>query len=53
VLVADSLIHDIYEKTGRTGPMVFLVHRMEFASQTGDPVSTVDWRMVIVLGSPK
>jgi hypothetical protein len=53
VLVAGSLIHDIYEKTGRSGPMVFLVHRMEFSNQKREAVSTVDWRMVLKLGSPK
>ncbi|MCP4003637.1 MAG: MaoC family dehydratase [bacterium] len=46
VLTASSKIHDIYEKTGRSGPMVFIVHRMEFVNQTGVLVSVVDWRMV-------
>lgn len=45
-LTARSRIADVYEKTGRTGPMVFIVHRMEFANQRGEPVSVVDWRMV-------
>jgi hypothetical protein len=26
--------------------MLFIVHRMEFQNQRGEPVSTVDWRMV-------
>ena len=37
---------DIYEKTGRSGLMVFIVHRMEFENQDGTPVSIVDWRLV-------
>ena len=45
-LTARSRIADIYEKTGRSGPMVFIVHRMEFQNQNGEDVSVVDWRMV-------
>ena len=45
-LIGHSKIADIYEKTGRSGPMIFIVHRMEFFNQTGDPVSIVDWRLV-------
>ncbi len=45
-----SHIHDIYEKTGRSGPMMFVVHRMEFSNQRGEAVSTVDWRLVMRLG---
>jgi len=46
-LVARSLLHDIYEKTGRSGGMVFIVHRMEFRNESSELVSVVDWRMVI------
>ena len=46
-LTAKSQIHDIYEKTGRSGPMVFIVHRMDFYNQANELVSTVDWRMVM------
>jgi len=45
-LTAKSEIHDIYEKTGRSGGMVFVVHRMRFSNQNGDPISIVDWRLV-------
>lgn len=45
-IVAKSKIHDVYEKTGRSGQMVFIVHRMEFQNQRGEPISIVDWRMV-------
>lgn len=45
-----SHIHDIYEKTGRSGPMMFVVHRMEFTNQHGTLVAVVDWRLVMRLG---
>ena len=45
-LTAHSKIADIYEKTGRSGHMLFIVHRMEFSNQDGQPVSVVDWRLV-------
>jgi len=46
VLTASSHIADIYEKTGRSGTMVFIVHRMVFTNPDGDEVATVDWRMI-------
>ena len=45
-LVATSQIADVYQKTGRSGTMTFIVHRMEFHDESGERVSTVDWRMV-------
>ncbi len=47
VLTARSHIADIYPKTGRSGPMLFIVHRMVFENQDGDRVSVVDWRRVL------
>ena len=41
-----SEIHDIYEKSGRTGTMLFIVHRMNFYNQADDHLATVDWRLV-------
>ena len=49
-LVARSYIHDIFEKTGRSGGMLFIVHRMAFTNQDDVKVATVDWRMVVRLG---
>ncbi len=46
VLVGRSHVEDIYEKTGRSGSMYFILHRMEFSNQRGELVSVVDWRMV-------
>ena len=37
---------DVYAKTGRSGTMVFIVNRMTFSDQQGQPVATVDWRMI-------
>jgi hypothetical protein len=45
-IVARSEIHDIYEKTGRSGGMLFIVHRMRFTNQNDELVSIVDWRLV-------
>jgi hypothetical protein len=50
VLTARSSLYDIYEKTGRSGSMAFIVHRMEFTDQHDEPVTTVDWRMVHAMG---
>ena len=50
VITGRSQIHDIYEKTGRSGPMMFVVHRMEFSNQDDIRVAVVDWRLVMRLG---
>lgn len=41
-----SEIADIFEKSGRSGTMLFIVHRMNFYNQRGDHLATVDWRLV-------
>ncbi len=41
-----SEIADIYEKSGRSGRMLFIVHRMNFYNQDDLHLATVDWRMV-------
>ena len=45
-LTARSHIHDIFEKTGRSGGMMFVVHRMEFFNQGEELVAVVDWKMI-------
>ena len=45
-IVGQSEIADIYEKSGRTGTMLFIVHRMNFYNQSGEHLSQVDWRLV-------
>ncbi len=46
VIEGRSEIADIYEKTGRSGKMLFIVHRMNFYNQRGVHLATVDWRLV-------
>ena len=46
VLSSATSIAEIYEKTGRSGTMVFVVHRMAFTNQRGEAVSTVDSKMI-------
>jgi len=46
-LTARSQLHDIYEKTGRSGLMLFLVHRMEFSNTRDELVAVVDWRLIM------
>jgi hypothetical protein len=46
MLTAKSKIHEIYEKTGRSGGMVFVVHRMEYYNQRDELVSIVDWKLI-------
>ena len=41
-----SEIFDIYEKTGRSGSMLFIVHRMNFYGRGNLHLATVDWRLV-------
>jgi len=46
VLTASSTIHDIYEKTGRTGTMHFIVIRTLVTNQNGMRVAVIDQRMM-------
>ena len=39
-------ISDIYDKTGRSGTMVFIVNRMTFFDAQDRLVCIVDWRMI-------
>ncbi len=41
-----STIHDIYEKTGRTGSMYFIVIRNEVRNQRGEKVAVIDHRIM-------
>jgi len=41
-----STIHDIYEKTGRTGSMYFIVIRNEITNQKGERVAVIDHRIM-------
>ena len=46
VLTASSEIADLFEKSGRSGKMTFVVHRMRFTNQDDELVSIVDWKML-------
>lgn len=46
VLTASSTVHDIYEKTGRTGSMNFIVLRTVVTNQRGELVATIDQKMM-------
>jgi acyl dehydratase len=46
LLSVRSTVHDVYEKTGRSGNMVFLVLRSEIHNQRGEMVAIVDQRMM-------
>ncbi len=41
-----SKIHDIYEKTGRSGSMYFIVLRNEVSNQHGEKVAVIDHRIM-------
>lgn len=45
-LTATTTIADIFDKTGRSGTMIFIVQRMEFRNEDSELVSTVDWKMI-------
>lgn len=46
VLETRSTVHDLYEKTGRTGTMRFLVLRTVVRRADGATVATIDQRMM-------
>ncbi len=41
-----ATIAEVYDKTGRSGTMVFIVQRMTFSNESDEKVSTVDWKMI-------
>ncbi|MBX3023426.1 MaoC family dehydratase N-terminal domain-containing protein [bacterium] len=46
VLTATSTVHDVYEKTGRTGTMTFVVFRTTVVNQRAETVAVVDQKMM-------
>lgn len=46
VLESRSTVHDIYEKTGRTGSMRFIVLRTVVTNQHGEQVAVIDQKMM-------
>lgn len=46
VLTVCSTVHDIYEKTGRTGSMTFIIFRTTVANQRAETVAVIDQKMM-------
>lgn len=46
VLTATSTVHDLYEKTGRSGKMNFIVLRTTLVNQRGEQVAVIDQKMM-------
>jgi len=46
VLTTVSTVHDLYEKTGRSGRMKFIVLRSVVTNQKGEEVAVIDQRMM-------
>ncbi len=46
VLTGVSTLHDIYEKTGRSGKLTFLVLRLVVENQRGEMVAVIDQKMM-------
>ena len=47
VVHTSSVLHEIYEKTGRTGSMVFIVSRQMMKNQRGEMVAIIDSRFML------
>ncbi len=45
-LESRSTVHDIYEKTGRSGSMRFIILRTVITRSTGERVATIDQKMM-------
>lgn len=45
-ITVTSALHEIYEKTGRTGTMIFVVVRFTVKNQRGELVATIDNRLL-------
>ena len=47
VIHTRNVLHDVYEKTGRTGSMVFIVSRQTMTNQRGEVVARIDSRFML------
>jgi hypothetical protein len=47
VVTMTNVLHEVYEKTGRSGTMVFIVTRQTMTNQRGENVAVVDSRFMI------
>ena len=46
VIRTTSVVHDVYDKTGRSGTMTFIVSRQTLTNQRGERVAVIDSRFV-------
>jgi len=46
VLTGSSTVHDVYEKTGRSGTMTFIVFRTAVTNQRDETVAVIDQKMM-------
>ncbi|MGH7899770.1 MAG: FAS1-like dehydratase domain-containing protein [Candidatus Binatia bacterium] len=53
VIHMKNVLHEVYEKTGRSGSMVFLVSRQTMTNQNGELVARIDSRFVLRPGKRK
>ncbi len=47
VVHTSAVLHEIYEKTGRSGSMVFIVTRVTMTNQRGERVAVIDSRFML------
>jgi acyl dehydratase len=47
VVHTSNLLHEIYEKTGRSGSMIFIVTRQTMTNQRGEKLAVIDSRFVL------
>jgi acyl dehydratase len=47
VIHTSNVLAEVYEKTGRTGSMIFIVTRQRMTNQQGEMVAVIDSRFVI------
>ncbi len=50
VIHTSNVLHEIYEKTGRSGSMVFIVSRQTMTNQRGETVAVIDSRFMLRSG---
>jgi len=47
VIRTSNVLHELYEKTGRSGSMVFIVSRQTMTNQKGEMVAVIDNRFMV------
>lgn len=47
VVHTTNVLHEVYEKTGRTGSMVFIVSRQTMTNQHGEKIAAIDSRFML------